>query len=87
MSESSWGWTLFIITAVILGIVLSGMDSSSKKVADCSAAIIRANSTIEDMNATISDAKDSQWSSYADMGDAIESLEEGGTVSNPCLPV
>lgn len=55
-----------------------------KVIKACGDAIQNANSQIFEINLEIDDAKDMAWGTYSDMGDAIDSLEGGFAVANPC---
>lgn len=53
------------------------------KVSDHEEALNEANSNIEEANNNIEDAKYSAWSSYDDMGYALDNLDTVDTVSEP----
>ena len=46
-------------------------------------ALDEANQNIEDANSMIEDAQSSAWSSYEEMGDALDNLQVVDTVSSP----
>lgn len=51
---------------------------------NCSSTIDEANYNIEDINSRMLDAQYMAWEDYYSMGDALENLYEGDTVSNDC---
>ncbi len=46
-------------------------------------ALDEANQNIEDANSMIEDAQSSAWSSYEDMGSALDNLQTVDIISNP----
>lgn len=50
---------------------------------DYSSALEEANYEIERLNSDIEDAKGYAWESYEEMGEALDLLETGDTVSDP----
>lgn len=73
---------VLIIAVISLGFQVHKLN---QKIAACSESIGYANSQIEDMNSSISDAEDVQWQDYESMGQAIGQLRSGYSVDNPCL--
>lgn len=93
MDEGIGGFSVILIIAVIwLGISVHSQNKKIEQlkntIEDCDSAVTDANQTIDDLNSGIEDAQWNAWSDYDSMGDALDNLTTGDTVSNPCyLPV
>lgn len=74
---------LFIILSIFL---LSNIAENSRlknKIENYDQALNEANDNIEICNSSIENAQGYTWSTYEDMGQALESLETVDTISNP----
>lgn len=80
--------TILIIAVVWLGIAVHNQHKQIEQlkdiVSDCDSAVTQANQNIDDLNSNIEDAQSNAWSDYDSMGDALDGLQTGETVSNPC---
>lgn len=87
--ESSYK-TIAIILAILLFFSYTNGHSLGKKnvmledrLSEYQSALGEANDNIEEANSYIEDAQSYAWSSYDDMGDALENMSTVDTVSEP----
>ena len=87
--ESSYK-IIAIILAILLFFSYTNSHSLGKKniiledrLSEYQSALSEANDNIEEANSTIEDARGYAWSSYHDMGSALENLSTVDTVQEP----
>ncbi len=59
------------------------LNDCEYKLSDYETSLEEANNNIEEANSIIEDAQGSAWSSYEDMGDALDNLSTVDTVDAP----
>lgn len=78
---------LLIVAFIVLAIgwVKRGhkIEEQAALIDEYSSALEQANYNIEDANSSIEDAQSAAWSTYEDMGYALDNLETVDTVSDP----
>lgn len=81
-----------LIAALIISLLVLGQkfkeqrrqkQNLESRLDDYSSALGEANDNIDEANSYIEDAKSSAWSSYEDMGNALENLQTVSNVSEP----
>jgi hypothetical protein len=93
MEEQNFKTTLFIVI-LVAGIWLwqdtkkinsleSQLNEQQSQLDDYQSALDDANSNIDDANSIIEDAQSYAWSSYDDMGWALDNLTTVDNVDNP----
>ncbi len=83
---------LLIIAIIWLGVTVHNQNKQIEQlkgvISDCDSAVTDANNNISDANDQINSAKNEAWSDYDSMGNALDGLQEGEQVDNPCyLPL
>ncbi len=87
--QNKYRWTIgiLIILIIFLWIRSNNLEKQAAAlealVSDYSSALQDANHNIEEANSIIEDAQSYAWSSYEDMGNALDSLSTVDTVSEP----
>lgn len=74
---------LFIILSIFLLNNIAENNRLKNRIENYDRALDEANDNIETCNSFIEDAQSYTWSTYEDMGQALDSLEKVDTVSNP----
>lgn len=82
-STKSWLILLIIIALIWIWRNYKTIDELEYTITEYQSALEEANNNIEEANSTIEDAQGYTWSSYEDMGYALDNLETVETVSEP----
>ncbi len=72
----------FFIFFLYTNNIITGLKSDLDDYKD---ALAEANKSIDRANSIIEDAQDEAWSSYQEMGEALENLETVKNVSDPSM--
>ena len=77
---------IFIIAVVWIWSLYSQIGKLKDALDQANYNIMAANDTIDQLNSSIEDAKGYAWGNYYDMGNALDGLETGDTVSTVPVP-
>ncbi len=87
-NNSNHGWIIVLVIVLAYFVIhshnlQSQVDRLESTVSDYSSALDEANNNIDEANTSIEDAQGTAWSSYDEMGQALDNLTAVDTVQAP----